>query len=1110
MQAPFADPLSGLERLRPTLPMVGRDRELAVIHTLLDTVQHDWPVGARALTISGEMGIGKTRVLAALCQEARERDFLVLSASAYESYTLFPYFPFIEALRPLLSSLAPERLRRLTGLATAPVEDGDGPENGADPLALTGISLVEALVRLFPGVAARLGLTQEALQEREILTPEQEKFRLLDAIATLLEHLACERPILLSIDNVQWADSASMELLLYLTVRLHSSRVALVGATRPPGSRQEQSNEAALSQATASKAIKALGELVRQGMLVLLPLGPLTDEVAMQHLQNLLPDTVPQELLQSLQARAEGNPFFLEELVRTLHPERRGQDDEWREQLANRMRLPESIVLAVSQRLEGVSRACRDLLHAAALLGRSFPLEALLLSLPQEPDEVQTLIDEAAQALVIARVPASEWDDAANHTRPTFFATQGQVYLFCHGIVQEILHAEVPAHQARLLHSAIGQALETYYAYAATEHAAELAHHYLLGGEKKATLRWSLAAGEAAANQQAHREAINHFRLALKLLEAGESFSQEQAGAGPATSLPSLSELALIVGELWFRLGELEQAATMFQQALQRLRHEDGEALLVARANRLLADIYRMQTRYDQAVAHLQVAHQAFDALTELDESKTPVSNAVWFPGRSFTLARSLQPQMSTIERIHCLQSEAMLNILLNRPQEAEEALWQAHQLAIAVGDRGSQAFALHMIGWLYGWGARIREALRLLEQAHDLYVAIGDPFHAALGNQGLSSIYQALGEMEQARLYTLRGIERARRYGVRRIAGLLYWNQGSMALAQGDWEGCESHLQQALQEALTNNDSRLKAMTIQAQAELHFRRGNWAEAEQLFLDGMQAATATEWFSGMVALYGHFLAVTGRQAEARRQLDRASALPEPPGFTGQFYIPFLAEGYLHLNASEQARVYSERIRKLRGFMYYGNAVDRILGVVAIQAGDWETADSTFEAALALCRRVNNQPEEAVILYEQARAVLMRRGPFGRLQALCQEARALFARYQMQRAVEMVDALLQGAEQLDEQKHSQGQKTAAAPVALHAATASSEYVLDVRLTRRELEVLRLVAEGHTDREVAEMLVISPRTANRHLSNIFVKLDVPGRAAAVAYAIRQGMV
>ncbi len=71
-------------------------------------------------------------------------------------------------------------------------------------------------------------------------------------------------------------------------------------------------------------------------------------------------------------------------------------------------------------------------------------------------------------------------------------------------------------------------------------------------------------------------------------------------------------------------------------------------------------------------------------------------------------------------------------------------------------------------------------------------------------------------------------------------------------------------------------------------------------------------------------------------------------------------------------------------------------------------------------------------------------------------------------------------------------------------------AHADYRLNLRLTRRELEVLRLVAEGRTDREVADILVLSPRTVNRHLSNIFVKLDVPGRAAAVAYAIRQRLV
>ncbi|MBV9257646.1 MAG: helix-turn-helix transcriptional regulator, partial [Ktedonobacteraceae bacterium] len=71
-------------------------------------------------------------------------------------------------------------------------------------------------------------------------------------------------------------------------------------------------------------------------------------------------------------------------------------------------------------------------------------------------------------------------------------------------------------------------------------------------------------------------------------------------------------------------------------------------------------------------------------------------------------------------------------------------------------------------------------------------------------------------------------------------------------------------------------------------------------------------------------------------------------------------------------------------------------------------------------------------------------------------------------------------------------------------------ATGGYVLNPRFTKRELEVLRLVAKGHTDREVADVLIISPRTVNRHLSNIFVKLDVPGRAAAVAYAVRRKLV
>ncbi|MBV9232370.1 MAG: AAA family ATPase [Chloroflexi bacterium] len=1123
MQAPFADPLLGLEQHRTSLPLVGRDTEMQIMRSLLDTVALNLPMGARALTISGEMGVGKTRLLAALCLEAREHGFLILEASAYEAGSIFPYFPFMEALRPLLRLSTLEQLRRYLGLVTPAAIDTDkqntsvsDSQDTSETLSLTGMPLVATLTRLFPELPLRLQIEQAQVAPEEILLPDQEKFRLLDAIATLLEQVANERPILLCIDNLQWADSASLELTLYLTVRLRTSRVALVGVTRPPrmGRRQEDSADSVVTTVANNAATKALTDLMRQGMLLFLPLGPLKADEAAEHLQALLPGTLPQSVAQVLLTRAEGNPFFLEELVRalTLNQHLVLREGVWRMVKASNTKLPDSIVLAVGERLQGLSEQCHNLLQVAALFGRNFPIDALALVLEQSPEVAQQLIDEAVHTAIIAMVPTAAWGEDALEEEQA----QGippRFYIFCQGIVQEALHAEVPAHRARSLHNAIGRALEETYAHEAREHAAELARHYAAGGEKEATLHWSLLAGEDAVRQQAQREAISHFRRVLKLLDANE-----RGSISSQIQMPSIAELHITIGEQWSRLGELEQAVTSFQQALQILQYsQDMSPLLLARTNRLLADAYRIQARYDQALAHLQAAnrdlHEEARSIAEIRRQQ--VAYVPWFPGRSFSVgtAAAQLEQVSASERILFLQSEATLDFLLNRPQEAETALWQSHQLATAIGDRSSQAFALHLAGWIHGWGERIHEAIRLLEQAHEHYIAIGDPFRAALGDQALGIIYQALGEMERARLYTLRGIKRARRYGVRRIFGLLYWNQGMMELLQGNWESSKSYLQQAMQEATTNDDIRLKPLVMQAQAELQFRRGNWSEAEQLFLDSIQAATATEWLPGTIALYGHFLAVTGRPAAAQVQLDRAAEHPEPPGFNGHYYIPFLAEGYLHLKEPERAATYIERIRYLKGLMYYGNSVDRILGIVATQVGDWETAERAFEEGLVLCQRAGNQPEEAAILYEQARAALMRGDAIQHVNAICTQARELFLQYGMQRAADMVETLQEGAEQLEIQRRAAASATARPQPQLAPSRPQGTpagYTLDLHLTKRELEVLRLVAEGHTDREVADTLIISPRTVNRHLGNIFVKLDMPGRAAAVAYAIRQGLV
>ncbi|MGZ3625095.1 MAG: helix-turn-helix transcriptional regulator [Ktedonobacteraceae bacterium] len=1145
MQAPFADPLSGLELLTKPLPLVGRDSELQLMCTLLDTVALDRPAGARAVTISGEMGVGKSRLLAEMFVEARARGFRVLEGCAYESGAMFPYLPFIEALRPVLRTSNAKQLRQYVGLESENIESSSSRTN---PISLMGTPLVTALSGLFPELPRMVQVAVDS----EVLSPDQVKFRLFDAVATLLERMAMDRPVLLCIDNLHWSDSASLELMMYLTVRLHASHVALAGATRPPGSfnRRVASDDSMVSTSANLAAARALGELMRQGMLLFIPLGPLGTGAMEDHLRALLPGSLSESLIQSLLSRVGGNPFFLEELVRmlTLDGGLILSDGAWRMTRAIGSELPLGITNAVEQRLQGLSVTCREFLRVASLFGRTFPLQALVMVMGTlaDTENIQSNIDAAVQASLIAPSPVSitildEYvselgiGDAKQSLYVSHIATP--TYTFCQGIVQEVLSNEVTTDRARVLHGAIGTALEISYGETARSHAAELAPHFVLSGEKEAALRLSLLAGENAMRVQAHREVISHFRMALALMDDNhhpeeedhrpeeKNYRPEGENCHPERSEGSPAFLHFSIGESWFKLGELERALDSFQQAVEHIQREKFAsvqqssqfALLSAQVNRCMADAYRMQGKYELALAHLQSARKSLDVNTSnFQETYNNLEQVPWISSRSLTVgtdALNFQ-QVSTAERILLLQAQATLDILLFRGQEAEEVFWQSYQLATEIGDRGSQAFALHFIGWIRGWGEHIHEAIRLLEQAHELYISVGDPFRAALGDQGLGIIYQALGEMEKARLYNLRGLELARRYGVRYVLGWLYWNQGVMALGHGDWPASESHFKQSTQEAQATGNARLKAVTLQAQAELSFRQGNWQVAEQQFKDAIQASINTEWYASIMALYGHFLAITGRRSAAQAQLEAAAALKEPVGYSGHFYIPFLAEAYLHLGANEQAATYIQRIQALQGFMYYGVSVDRILGEVAAVEGNWSKAEQAFENGLELCHRADNQPEQAAILYEKARMLLMRSNdetPAKRnvslqdIHDLCNQAHELFLKYQMQRAANLVETFREGVRQLE---HRQDEKPSNRIVQQHVT--HPEYLLDLHLTKRELEVLRLVAEGHTDREVADILVISPRTVNRHLANIYVKLDVPGRASAVAYAIRQGLV
>src|SRR5260370_29744301 len=146
---------------------------------------------------------------------------------------------------------------------------------------------------------------------------------------------------------------------------------------------------------------------MRQGLLLLLLPGPLSADAAEQYLQVLLPGTLSESLAKSLLSRVEGNPFFLEELVRmlTLSGQLILHDGVWRATRVIGPELPERITLAVGQRLQGLSLSCRELLRVASLFGRTFPLQPLVMGMDAPEDTVQAWIDDAGHAAGIPRAP---------------------------------------------------------------------------------------------------------------------------------------------------------------------------------------------------------------------------------------------------------------------------------------------------------------------------------------------------------------------------------------------------------------------------------------------------------------------------------------------------------------------------------------------------------------------------------------------------------------------------------------------------------------------------------------------------------------------------------
>ncbi len=493
--------------------LVGREPHLRRIAERLDDLRRG--VGGVFL-VSGESGVGKTRLAEAAASMAAERGAAVAWSRCVEGSGAPAFWPWIQALNALGAAPAPGT--QAPGTAQAGAVDrapATGRAPGTGEAGEAGGDLARLAHRLSDG------------DRTDTADPDTARFLLHDSVARALTRRASAAPVLVVVEDLHWADAASLKLLTFLGADLHRVPLLVLATVRPEPAVDRQ----ALTE--------ALGELTRQRGTERMTVAPLTPEQIADYLREAGWAGPGPVLASALHDRTGGNPFFLGELLRLLtstHPDGRvGVAD------VLALAVPDGVRDVINQRVSRLPEDSQTLLRAAAVIGRDVDADVLETATGAGGARVMMLLEPAVATGLLVEVDGG-WD-----------------YRFSHALVQEALYSGLSRRQRAQLHGRVGEAIETLRWGEAASRLPALAHHFGLaarvGYADKAVSYAMEAAGQATA-RLAYDEAVLYWEQAL-----------DACAAGPAATrcalLIGLGKARRVTGDVEGARGTLDEAVTL-------------------------------------------------------------------------------------------------------------------------------------------------------------------------------------------------------------------------------------------------------------------------------------------------------------------------------------------------------------------------------------------------------------------------------------------------------------------------------------------------------------------------------------------------------------------
>lgn len=958
--------------------MVGREVELRQMQDAFFAVVED---GERIMiSVVAEAGLGKSRLLYEFDTWVELRPEAVwyfkgrATAATRQPYAL---------LRDLFALRFAIRDSDPAAVVREKLEQGFGAVFGGDEEGRLRANIIGRLLGFAAGDSLSSSLTGD---------PRQIRDRGLHDLTVYFEQLAEQGPVLIALEDLHWADEASLDAISRFVEALERARLLVVCAARPTFLQQRPQ----------------WGDPPYHRQISLYPLAKRQSRELVENILQRV-EQIPSSLRDLIVESAEGNPFYVEEIVKMLIDEGavRPADDRWTidHERLTLSRVPSTLTEVLQARIDSLSLPEQLTLERAAVIGRVF-WDAAVAQLADAAEGLarkEQYLAESVYALRSRRL-------VFQHERSAFDGARE--YAFKHALMREVAYDKVLRRVRRQYHARAAQWLATVSEQAgrADEYARLIADHYDRAASPREAARWYRRAAQHFAAQYANAEALVALDRALALLppaETGERFAallvREQTlgrvgdREAQQRDIVALEELAGQLGDDGLRaavalrragyanaINDYPAAAAAGAQALE-LAERIGAVEEQARALLLIGVALYQQARYGEAQTRLEralaIVRTTSRSDLEADVLKS-LGNVAYllneYDGATVYYQESLAVARASGDRATESRALANLgNIAMGRARYAEAQDYYERGLAIAraTGDRQREGSALMDLASVAYSQSRYDEARSYYEQGLAIARAINDRQSESTALGALGGVAALTGDYPAARAYYEQALALDRATGNRVSATGQLIALGGLASMQGDDAAARAHYEESLSIALEIQNRQLEGNALAALGGLAQMRADYALARAYYEQSLAAARATQNRHGEIGI----LEALGVVADAQGDFAAAHQIFEQSLATAREIGNRAGEGRIYIalgklmqaeGDSRQSRAYYDKslaiVREL-GDKASEAIIHNNLGVIAYLQGEYAKARAEYEQGLVVSRELSNPWFESQML-----------------------------------------------------------------------------------------------------------------------------------------------